>query len=279
MRVVPLTPAIEDSFIKFMRRDVISNFFGLLDLEFQRDKTKFWIALEDAEILGYVLEYEKHLNLRGDVRCVAELLKRASLMEPYVFIEPLHLPIVKTFYEPVKQIGPGSGKVATLLAMKVDKKQFRPFTKYRPRKLTMDELDAIEKLSVAFNEEMGLDPITRERIVKALSQRLFYGIYEGDELVSFASGASGTVTEKLSHLAPVYTLPKFRRRRYATSTCSALVEKLLSQSEEVMLFVVADNISAIKVYEKIGFTRTVHEFLAFLGRRIGKDLAHGHRDR
>ncbi len=272
MRVVPLDSAIEDSFLKFLRRDVTSNLFGLLDLKFQRDKTKFWIALEDAEILGYMLEYENHLNLRGDVRCVAELLKKASLIEPDLNIEPSHLPIVKTFYEPVRRIGPGLSKVATLLTMKVDKKQFRPLIKHHPRELSMEELEAIEKLSVAFNEEMGLGPITREHIVKMLNRRLFYGIYEGDELVSFASGTSGTIMEKLSHVAPVYTLPKFRGRGYATSICSALVEKLLNQSEAVMIFVLADEIPALKVYEKIGFTKTGHKFLAFWGRRIDGEV-------
>lgn len=83
MRLVPLIPAIEDSFLQFLRRDVISNFFALLNMELYRKETKFWVALEDAEILGYMLEHDgKDLNLRGDVRCVAELLRKASLTEP-----------------------------------------------------------------------------------------------------------------------------------------------------------------------------------------------------
>ena len=106
MRVVSLTPAIEGSFLRFLRRDVISNFFALLDLELYREETKFWVALEDAEILGYMLEHdEKDLNLRGDTRCAAELLSRASLVEPLINIEPGYLPILKSFYEPTRRLG------------------------------------------------------------------------------------------------------------------------------------------------------------------------------
>lgn len=89
MRVVPLEPAIENPFLQFLKRDATSNFFSLLNLELYREETKFWVALEDAKILGCMLEHDgKDLNLRGDVRCVAELLRRASLTEPLINIEP-----------------------------------------------------------------------------------------------------------------------------------------------------------------------------------------------
>jgi predicted GNAT family acetyltransferase len=120
---------------------------------------------------------------------------------------------------------------------------------------------------------MGLAPITREYTLDRLSRGLFYGIYEGDELISFAFGTSGAVIEKLSHVGVVYTSPKFRGRGHATSICSALVEKLLSQSEEAMLFVLTDDSPALKVYEKIGFTKTGHKFLVFFGSRINGNAA------
>jgi ribosomal protein S18 acetylase RimI-like enzyme len=269
MRVVPLDPAIEDSFPKFLRRDAISNYFALLDLKFSRNKTKFWIATEGAEILGYLLEYEgKIVNVRGEAGCIVELLKKLTLAEAEFFIEPSHLPIVETFYEPVRRIGPGSGKVAALLAMKVDRERFRPLIKHPPIELGMDELEDIEKLSVAFNEEMGFAPITREYTIERLRRGIFYGIYEGEELISSAFGTSGSVIEKLSHVGMVYTSPEFRGKGYATSVCSALVEKLLSQSEETMLFVLTDDFPALRVYEKIGFTKTRHSFITFLGRKI-----------
>ena len=266
MHVVSLDPAIEDSFLKFLKRDVISNFFAFLDLKFYRKKTKFWIALEDAEILGYLLEHDgRILNLRGSVKCAAELLNRASLIEADINVEPGHFQTVEKFYEPTKAIGVSRGKITTLLAMEVNKKQFRPVIKHDPKRLSGDEFNDIEKLYVKFYDEMALGQVTRDRIVETLNRCLTFGIYEGDELVSFANGS---ILEDVGHVAPVYTFPKFRRKGYATSACSALVRELLSQRDRTILYTPEDDIPAIRVYEKIGFTKTGHKFLAFWGHKI-----------
>jgi len=84
MYVVPLEPAMDGLFLRFLMRDIISNFFALLNLRFHREKTKFWLALEgDTEIIGYLLEHDgRIINLRGDVRCIAELLKMTGLVKP-----------------------------------------------------------------------------------------------------------------------------------------------------------------------------------------------------
>jgi ribosomal protein S18 acetylase RimI-like enzyme len=272
MHVESLTPTIEGSFIKFLQRDVVANFYGLLDLKRHRDKAKFWVALEGDEILGYLLEFnEKALTIRGDVRCTAELLKRATLTEPSISIKPDHLPIVKQFYESVRPLLLTDHKISALLSMEVDRSRFKPVIKYRPRKLTVDEYDAVGKLSVKFHEELGhgIYPPSPERMVETLKKgRLVYGIFEGSELVSYACGGPNPVAEDLTHVAPVYTSPKFRGRGYATSICSALVDELLNKSEKARLGVSQNNPAALRVYKKIGFTETGHKFLAFWGRKI-----------
>lgn len=270
MRVVPLKPDIEDSFLEFLRGDVIGNFFGLLDLKFHKDKTKFWIAIEGDEILGYLLEFDgKSLTIRGDVRCTAELLKNVTLKEPLVSIEPKHMPIVGQFYESVKPLLLTDHKISTLLNMEVDRRRFKPQIKHQPKKMTANEYDAVGKLSAKVQEEFvsGLYPPSPERMVESLKRgRLAYGIYEGDELVSFACGGPNSIAENRSYVSPVYTSPEFRGRGYATSICSALVDELLDKSEKITLSVSENNPAALRVYEKIGFTRTGHKFLAFWGR-------------
>jgi len=273
MRVVPLKQDIEDSFLKFVEQDAIRNWFAILDLKYHRDKTNFWIALEGLEILGYMLEYDgEHLTIRGDARCTAELLKRASLTEPRVNIEPWHLPIVETFYEPIKPIyRPDRGKITTFLIMEVHREHFKPIIKYRPRKLTADEFDAFKRLHTRFVGEIAQGPIEHERIdgiVRNLFKySLLYGTYEGGELVSFACGACGTVVGNLSTVGPVYTSPEFRARGHAKSACSAVVSELLGKTERATLVTAQSNVVAIGVYEKIGFTKTGHKFLSFFGHR------------
>jgi len=275
MYVVPLEPAMDGLFLRFLMRDIISNFFALLNLRFHREKTKFWLALEgDTEIIGYLLEHDgRIINLRGDVRCIAELLKMTGLVKPELNVEPAHVPTVKKFYEPMDPVGISRGKINAISAMEVDEKRFKPIVKYGPKKLGASELDALESLYVKFYEEMTLGPITREQIRGILNRctrfGVTYGIYEEHELVSFASGSS--ILKDVAHMAPVYTSLKFRRRGYATSACSALVGELLSNNERTILFVSESNVPALKVYGKIGFTRTGHTFLTFLARRVARE--------
>ena len=272
MHVMPLEPAMDGLFLRFLMRDIISNFFALLNLRFYREKTKFWVALEEGtEVIGYLLEHDgRIINLRGDVRCVAELLKMTGLVKPELNVEPAHIQTVKKFYEPMDPIGISRDKINAISAMEVDKKRFKPIVKYGPKRLGASEFDALEELYVKFYEEMTLGPITREQIRGILNRctkyGVTYGIYEGHELVSFASGSS--ILKDVAHMAPVYTSPKFRRRGYATSACSALVGELLSNNERTILFVSESNVAALRVYEKIGFVGTRHTFLTFLARRI-----------
>ena len=121
---------------------------------------------------------------------------------------------------------------------------------------------------------MTLGPITREQIGGILDRNTThgatYGIYDGDGLVSFASGSS--VLNGFGHLAPIYTSPEFRMRGYATSACSALVRDLLGNNERTILFVSESNVAALKLYRKIGFTMTGHTFFTFWGQRIKNQL-------
>lgn len=142
---------------------------------------------------------------------------------------------------------------------------FKPIIERNIKELGSNELETVGDLYRRFYEEGGLGPVTREDIRKAFREHMICGSYEGGELVSFASGVT---IEDLSYVAHVYTLPKFRGRGHATSACSALVKALLDRSGEVIILVLADNDVAQRIYEKIGFVRTRHEFLAFKGRKI-----------
>lgn len=277
MHVMPLEPDIESIFLKFLMRDITSNFFALLNMRFHREKTKFWVALEkNTKVIGYLLEHDARvINLRGDVRCAAELLKMTDLVKPELNVEPAHVQTVKMFYEPINPIGYSRDKVNVISAMEVDKKRFKPIITCYPKKLGASEFSALKELYVKFYDEMILGPITREQIREILNRciryGITYGIYDGRELVSFASG-NGTL-ENVAHIAPVYTLQKFRRRGYATSACSALVRELLNNNEKTILFVSEKNVAALKVYEKIGFVRTGHTFLTFRARKIEREVA------
>ncbi|MEM1923208.1 MAG: GNAT family N-acetyltransferase [Nitrososphaerota archaeon] len=72
----------------------------------------------------------------------------------------------------------------------------------------------------------------------------------GGEIVSVASSL---ITEWLGPVAIVATLEAHRNKGYATSVVSETVKEILEQQEKVILYVLADNSPAIRVYSKIGF--------------------------
>jgi GNAT superfamily N-acetyltransferase len=269
-----LDPLLDDLFLRFLMRDTISHFFALLDLKLHREKTKFWVARDgDDDIRGYLLEHDERIvYIRGEPRCVTGLLGTTDLVRAEFNVEPAHIQMVRRFYEPIMPVGTSRDRISEVSAMEVDRKHFRPNITTIPKKLGGGESDALGGLYWKFYEEMTLGPLTREQVMMVMDRCVkfgaTYGIYEGSRLVSFASGS--VVLEGMAHVAPVYTLPEFRRRRYATSACSALLQEFLGYNEKSILFVSENNIPALRVYGKLGFMRTGHKFLTFLAERVAE---------
>ncbi len=269
--IVPLDSGREKLLLNFLSRDPICNLFALLDLKVSRDRTKIWLALEDEEIIGYLLEHDNRiLSLRGAEKCAAGLLQMSALTGPELNVEPANIPAANSVFEPVEPVGTSRGRINAITAMKVSKKRFKPFDKCGAKKLGADEFGPLGDLFERFYAEMALGPISREQVGAILNRctqhGATYGIHENGGLVSFASGTHAL--EGLAHLSPVYTLPESRRKGYATTACSALTEDLLGSDEMVMLFVSERNVPALKVYAKIGFRRTGHAFITYRGRKL-----------
>lgn len=269
-RIVPLKSKMKKHFETFLERDLISNFFALLNLRLSANRSKFWLALDGEKIIGYLLEHEGRIvSLRGDGGCAVELLRMTDLTHPELNVEPDHIMAASSLFEPINPVGTSRDRINIIAAMAVEKSYFKPVTNHKAKKLGVEEIIPLSQLYERFYAEMTLGNITREQVSAILERSMkygaSYGIYEGDELVSFASG-NGTL--EIAHLAPVYTLPESRSKGYATSACSALTKELLSNSRAVMLFVSEKNVPALKVYTKIGFIRTGHTFLTYRGRRL-----------
>lgn len=79
----------------------------------------------------------------------------------------------------------------------------------------------------------------------------YLGIREAGQLVAMAG-------ERLrlpgyTEISAVCTRPDRRGRRYASSLVSALIQKIIRRNETPFLHVRAENVDAIRVYEKLGF--------------------------
>ena len=82
----------------------------------------------------------------------------------------------------------------------------------------------------------------------------YYGVWCCNQLVSVAG--VHFVTPFIAQIGNVFTHPEFRRRGYATAATVGVTEHLRRMGvQSISLFVVARNISAIRIYERLGFVK------------------------
>jgi ribosomal protein S18 acetylase RimI-like enzyme len=259
LRVIPVEESYEKQFTAFLEAERILHIFTIYDFRYMRDKTKIWVALEDEKIAGYLLEFDNRIvHTHGRAESAAKLLDYTNLDEPVFVIEPHHLRVVEEHFKPLGPTDSSSkGEITTYLIVKADAETFKPSITHRVKKLgTRDLADVLKSMGDEW----------KSRIENVVHRGVAFGAYDNGSLVAVA-----TVSEILDGLAlirGVYTLPSFRRKGFATSACSALVQELIDLGKEAMLWVAKDNLPAIRVYENIGFKKTRQSLLGFKAKRL-----------
>ena len=93
---------------------------------------------------------------------------------------------------------------------------------------------------------------------RSLELGVFYGVFEGERLVSVAGTHIVSESERIAALGNVMTHPDYRGQGLATIATSAVCTELLDRGMDLIgLSVSRSNEAAIRVYEKIGFNRHV----------------------
>ena len=91
-----------------------------------------------------------------------------------------------------------------------------------------------------------------------VEQGVFYGIFEGDDLVAAAGTHLVVPTEGVAAVGNVYTRPDRRGRGLATQVTGAVTAellRLLPSGAIIALNVMQSNAPALTVYERLGFSR------------------------
>jgi len=89
-----------------------------------------------------------------------------------------------------------------------------------------------------------------------MAQGVFYGILVDGRPVAVAGTHLVSPTYRVAAVGNVFTHPDFRGRGYGTSATSAVVAELLRGGiQDIVLNVSQANAGAIRVYERLGFTR------------------------
>ncbi|MEO3778968.1 GNAT family N-acetyltransferase [Micromonospora sp. B11E3] len=112
--------------------------------------------------------------------------------------------------------------------------------------------------------ELGQLPRRRARM---LDTGRYVGVREAGELVAVAGVHVFSPTWRVAALGNVTTHPRARGRGLAAAAVAALCARLRGEVDHVTLNVRADNAAAVRLYERLGFTRVADFTECALHRR------------
>jgi len=246
--------------IDFLRLDVIRHVFAFYDIQYEPEHTTMYAAFENEKLKGYILINYSTMEfpsvvLECDSDLAAKLVGYAPKNGYIMHIRPNLLPIVKEGLPDAKHY------VEDWMIVNKGGESF--FKSELVRRLRTKE-DA-SKLIMLRSTEEDAPRRTVEGHLNWISRMPVYGVFIGDELVSFAG--SFIQVPQVWMIGGVHTHPNHRNKGYATLATSAVTKNALKHAETAALFVRSDNYPAIKVYEKIGYKK--------LGEKLWVDVGTG----
>ncbi|WP_207922934.1 GNAT family N-acetyltransferase [Micromonospora sp. KC606] len=129
--------------------------------------------------------------------------------------------------------------------------------------LGADDLSALRDLYAEAYPGNWFDP-------RMLDTGKYVGIRRAGRLVAVAGVHVWSPTYRVAALGNVATHPASRREGMAASAVAALCARLRPHVDQIVLNVRADNLSAVRLYERLGFTRAA-DFTE--GRLTRRELA------
>src|SRR5262245_41611465 len=195
------------------------------------------------------------LFAQGEAGAVAPLLDEVGALEAiYLHIRPDVLALLGGRFE--------IREAPAMWRMHLPPGRYRPEPAGDARRLGPADVPALERL-YADGAAAGESP--HFFLPSMVEQGVFFGLFEGPELVA-AGGTHLVVPEEgVAAIGNIYTRRDRRGRGLAGRLTSAVVDELLRlRVPTVILNVSLQNLTAIRVYERLGFTRYCgyHEGLA-----------------
>jgi ribosomal protein S18 acetylase RimI-like enzyme len=205
-----------------------------------------WLLAGDAAAL--ILLYHGFgtavLFALGPPEGVRALLSRVSEERCYLSVRPEVLPVVRERYEVSRQ--------CAMWRMELDPAQFDPAPADGAVRLTPDDAPALERLLAGAPAGEAPDFLD----LAMLDGGVFYGAYEGRELVAIAGTHLVAPSESVAAVGNVYTRPDRRGRGMAARTTAAVTAELVRMGiRTIVLNVAQANEPAVRVYERLGYAR------------------------
>jgi len=234
--VSPLRSEVSE-LVNALSWDEVLNAYAISSL-LHSEEYELVIESEGGLAVAALYKFSRSFVARGDAAALARLARRADELSGCWCYAAL--PRDLRLFE----LARGVGLVVEEYLMAVDRSTFRPRLAHESGPLG--------------EEHLGLAPICddapyeRAELEYMIRKGRAYGAFteEGDVAsVAFLQDS----TPSVAMIGGVYTRADLRGMGYASSCVSALVESLLSDFAVVGLTVSADNLPALRLYERLGF--------------------------
>lgn len=249
--------ATYDEAYAILAQDPVWNCFALADLEPPlRDYSQFAVASQDESDERAICLTLRHpiigqvLSPFGSREGVAAILKHLALPQrPLIQAQELHMLVLQRYYQ-------AETTWRRMLRMAITSTSWQSQTSVPPRPikhLTVSDLPALKNLYTRHPESAFSADL--------FSQGLYFGAYAGEQIIAAGGTHALAPAHRLAVLGNILTAPETRRQGYATAITAALVATLFEQQySAVVLNVLEDNSTAIRIYQRLGF-QTHHQFL------------------
>jgi len=238
---------------EFAAKDPVANVLVLSDLYSPLCQvSNVYCSVQDRRVLGICSVYHAFsapsiVFSNAALEMKHALFKQALYEVSDRFISPCHLDEIRLFKE-----------YATILRNRLEHQMIAN----PPRKT---EFSGFEVVRICKNELGLLDKFYGEHHAEAWAPIQFkagpYYCVKQDGKIVCAAGVHA-VTPQIAQLGNIYTHEAHRSRGYATACTGVLAADLASKRRIISPFVKNDNTRAIRMYEKLGFSKR-HE-IAFL---------------
>jgi GNAT superfamily N-acetyltransferase len=255
MRARKLTD--KDEILHFLETDRFYAAYAIGDLEPALFAQSEWVGAEQDEQLCTIALHFKGLDppalfLMGDPSGLATIL-RLGMRPPRIFVtcQEQHLPAVRAFYR--------TDPPELMWRMVIRQDDFHPVYSSKVEALSPRHTGELERLYAQGGGD-AFSPLQ-------LATGVFYGVCDRGRVMAAAGTHLVSPTYSMGAIGNVYTQEVHRGRGYGSATTSAVVTELFRRGiRHVFLNVAQSNSGAIKIYERLGFTKYC-PFLEMLAAR------------
>lgn len=258
LKVVSIEDGFEKVFWDHVNRDPFEYYFFILDLKERREQTKILLAMKGNKVEGLALVFaDRIVQFRGSREAVGKLLEHINL-ESVELQAPLDCEdIVTKKYTPSVRY--------EIVLMKLDRGEEKLQIKHEPVRLGHQDAERVAEIMRSAEPQWWGD-VTAEDRKESLEKTYYLGIRQDGKLVALGNTR---FVDFGSNIGVVATDAEYRNRGYATSIVSALVQEILTHSPVATIYVVNDNVPAVRVYSKVGYKPYRH-YLLIRGGKIRK---------